>query len=501
MNRSKIFLAFLCCSIAVTGLSNVAEAIYADKAKTIEFRAKIQTRASFRTEDSSGFTFPEVSAWDLVQHRNIAYIELMHDLKDLIPEVWYLKPFKWADMNVKYRLVGRFLFEGVYNYGPQQFQDVRNAFPDIVDDFKRDADLWEGYADFSRGPLWIRFGRQNMAWGETDLFRLLDLINPLDNTFGGLFEDLDDRRIPIVLLRTSYNLGNIGPISSLTLESFWNPTSWDNRVSPLAPYGTVYALPAPPPPPGVGTRIVEPDKDIDASRYGFRLQGVIADNYNFSLCHYRSYLDAPAVQIVLDPGPVQELIYWDNHVTGGSLSFWEPHINAIIRSEVAWFWHEPVFVPEENAPILFGSLAEPKIMKKNILRFSVGMDYQAWIRPLNKKQMFTFLVQYFGQWVPDFDDRMRQAAPEFPTGEFANIEQMEQTITLVATTTYRSGTIVPQLAVAYDPRGVWFVQPQVNFIFEPFRFLIQYSSVTGNQTSFGFFRDRDQISVALTVLF
>ena len=98
--------------------------------------------------------------------------------------------------------------------------------------------------------LFLRFGKQNLAWGETDVFRLLDQINPLDNTFGGPFEDLDDRRIPLWMLRGSYNLGVLGPIDSLTLEGFWVPGDLGRSCLPAVPlrdglFGSVAAPAAP----------------------------------------------------------------------------------------------------------------------------------------------------------------------------------------------------------------------------------------------------------------
>lgn len=55
---------------------------------------------------------------------------------------------------------------------------------------------------------------------------------------------------------------------------------------------------------------------------------------------------------------------------------------------------------------------------------------------------------------------------------------------------------------AYDPRGPWLVLPQVNFIFEPWRLTIQYAYADGpDDVSFGFYKDRDQISFTLSLLF
>ena len=56
------------------------------------------------------------------------------------------------------------------------------------------AEIWELFADFKKGNLWARLGRQNIVWGESDGVRLLDVVNPLDNSWhpfegGGEFCD------------------------------------------------------------------------------------------------------------------------------------------------------------------------------------------------------------------------------------------------------------------------------------------------------------------------
>jgi len=43
----------------------------------------------------------------------------------------------------------------------------------------------ECYLDLVKGPVFLRLGRQNLAWGETDLFRLLDGINPWTTPLAG----------------------------------------------------------------------------------------------------------------------------------------------------------------------------------------------------------------------------------------------------------------------------------------------------------------------------
>jgi hypothetical protein len=497
-------------------LTNTAWAVYLDGGRTLEFTGKAQTRASFRLQDSEGFTAPpNISVGNLVQWRNIAYLEVNHDLSNLQEELGLLKPLEWLELRTKYHLVARFMYEAVYNVGLEGFQDVRDNDKENIDSFKQQYDLWECYVDLSRGPVFFRFGKQNLAWGETDVFRLLDQINPLDNTFGGIFEDLDDRRIPLWMLRVSYNLGVLGPVDSLTLEGFWVPGTWDAHVSPLSPYGTAYSAPLPLLPPPLQQRIIYPEKSMSNSRWGVRLMAMLW-GMNLSVAHYKTFTDLPTPLFVIDPdpppigSPFQELRFDDIQITGGSLNYWESITDMVFRAEVAWFWSEAVLIPDINIPIqplpipipgVPGLPQNGEIPEKDFLRFMVGFDKNVWIRPLNRTQTFLISMQYFGQWVPDYDSRMRQAVPLYPNEtEFPAVREMEGTITLLTNTIYLGGRVTPQVVAAYDVRGAWLLQPSVNLLREPFRLMIQYSAIVGNFTGFGVFRDRDQISVIFSYL-
>jgi hypothetical protein len=497
-------------------VAEAAQAVAIDDQRSLELIAKLQSRVSLRLQDSEGFTAPaEVAVGNLTQWRNIAYLEINHDLEKLQAGLDILKPLEWLKLRTKYHLVGRFLYEAVYNVGPDGFQDVRDNDKENIDSFKESYDLWEAYVDLSRGPWFFRLGKQNLAWGETDVFRLLDQINPLDNTYGGIFEDLDDRRIPLWMLRGSYNFGTVGPTDSLTLEGFWVPGTWDAHVSPLAPYGTAYSAPLPALPPPLQQRIIYPDKDLSNSRWGVRLMGMLW-GMNLSVAHYKTFMDLPSPVFVIEPdppplgSPYQELRFDDIQITGGALNFWESVTDTVFRAETAWFWNEAVFIPDINMPIqplpiqipgIPGIPQNGEIPDKDFLRYMIGLDKNVWIRPLNKTQTFMVSMQYFGQWVPDYDLRMRQAVPMYPkTTEFPAVRELEGTITGLVNTTYLNGKVTPQMVAGYDVRGAWLLQPSVNLIREPFRFMLQYSAIVGNFTGFGVFRDRDQVNFIFSYL-
>jgi len=516
LEAGKWCLGSVSCALLLFGLTGNAGAFYVDGDQTLSVTGKAQSRVSIRLQDSEGFTAPpNISVGNMVQWRNIFLLEITHDLKKLQGQLGILKPLDRMGIRTKYHIVARFLYDAVYDVGPQAFQDVKDRDKENITSFSHQYDLWEAYVDLSRGAVFFRLGKQNLAWGETDVFRLLDGINPLDNTFGGPFEDLDDRRIPLWMLRGSYSFGTVGPMDSLTIEGFWVPGNWDTRVSPIAPYGTPYSPPLPLLPPPAQQRFVYPSKVMSNSRWGVRLMAYLW-GMNLSVAHYKTFMDLPSGRFVVEPDPpplgtiYQEISFDDIQVTGGSLNFWESMTDTVVRAELAWFWSEAVFIPDINIPVqplpieipgLPGIPQTGQIPEKDFLRWMIGFDKNVWIRPLNKTQTFLVSMQYFGQWVPDYDARMRNAVPIYPNDtEFPAVREVEGTFTFLANTFYLSGKVTPQMVVAYDVRGAWLIQPSVNLLREPFRLMIQYSAIAGSFTGFGFFRDRDQLSFIFSYL-
>jgi hypothetical protein len=543
-------------SVLLVGLVARAEAVSIDQMDTLSVTAKAQTRVTFRLQDSAGFTYPDTRIGDLVQWRNLVLLEVDHDLKELTKSLDILWPLKKLKIRTKYHLVGRFMYDALYNVGSDGFKAVRDNDKENIDNFKQSYDLWEFYVDLRRGPAFFRIGKQNLAWGETDIFRLLDGINPLDNTFGGPFEDLDDRRIPLWMLRGAYNLGTFGPVASLSIEGFWVPGNWDVRVGPWAPEGTPYSAPLPE---IVYDRLYvrPPDKKMSNSRWGVRLQGMLG-SANVSAAYYQTFLDIGTPRIIttrpiegplLDVNALQFVIdYPALQIAGGSINFFESITNAVFRGEVAWFFNEPVFIqgvndlpahPEVIIPLpptalsaaalllgvdfrslgLSGIPWKPRsglLPTMDVFRWMLGFDKQVWMRPVNKTSMFLVSMQWFGTFCPDHDDNLVTPAPipdkflpitNSITGDpipdytqYPSIKQMENIFTGLITTNYLKGSLTPQLALAYDARGVWLVLPSVQYVREPFRFGLQYAAVLGNFVSFGALRDRDQIAFTFAYL-
>ncbi len=53
----------------------------------------------------------------------------------------------------------------------------------------------------------MRIGRQQVVWGRTDLFRVLDVVNPMDFSRENLYAEFEDSRIPQWMINAEYRFG------------------------------------------------------------------------------------------------------------------------------------------------------------------------------------------------------------------------------------------------------------------------------------------------------
>ena len=108
----------------------------------------------------------------------------------------------------------------------------------------RDLYLDLVFEEFGFGRLSMRVGQQQTTWGEADVVRSLDVINPLDLRKSFLLgpdqPNLNEFRIPLWMLKTLYSWGQMGPLANNLLEFLWIP----GDIEPLrGRVGEVLGLP------------------------------------------------------------------------------------------------------------------------------------------------------------------------------------------------------------------------------------------------------------------
>lgn len=98
-------------------------------------------------------------------------------------------------------------------------------------------DLPVAYLDYNNGPLWLRFGNQQIAWGEAVFFRVADTPNGLDLRRNLLFdvasEEFSDKRVPAIALRGSYRASDKFDIEGFIQQ--FQPTIYPAENSPYNP--------------------------------------------------------------------------------------------------------------------------------------------------------------------------------------------------------------------------------------------------------------------------
>jgi len=192
------------------------------------------THASQSFDNQRGDIAARVSMQNTFQHNNASSInwvqmrnEVRFDLRyDLIEQG---KGQTFGPVNaLKFNILWRGRYDTVY--------DARGAY--------RDRDYNRGNFQFPEGKtprelffdigfggalkdLSLRIGKQQVVWGEADLFRSLDVVNPLDLTQSGFVgEDFADFRRPLWIAKGLYTLGDVA--------SFWNEAGIETFFSPNA---------------------------------------------------------------------------------------------------------------------------------------------------------------------------------------------------------------------------------------------------------------------------
>lgn len=134
-------------------------------------------------------------------------------------------------------LIYRGVYDGFYDMGPRDLQHGQSRFDDLIggritdlshdqlSGLKFENRLREVYIDLKvkDAPLSFRLGRQQVIWGESDQFRIMDIWNPLDVTWHFQQESWDNIRVPLWLGKALWDIGQVGPISNTFMEVVYNP--------------------------------------------------------------------------------------------------------------------------------------------------------------------------------------------------------------------------------------------------------------------------------------
>lgn len=319
--------------------------------------------------------------------------------------------------------------------------------------------LREAYVDFRFRdvPLQVRAGKQQVVWGETDNFRMLDRANSLDLTWHFQQEipapafGWDEIRRPFWMLKFLYEIGNVGPISQSFLEWYWNPGDWEPAKQAFLPrpWGLPFLDPFTNPIDGAflgGPCALGPNNrcnrllnntelftkgDWDRnpgsnSQVGVRFHGMMPFGLEFTLNYFyqrfagddgTNYAPLKTLEatgdVARDTQTLQRFVrqgifpaeayhpYVHTIGLSGNYSD-EAYTQTVFRMETIFDMGVPFF--DVSKVGLVDNPALPGITKKEMWKGMVGFDRPTWVRWLNKKSTVFLTGQFFWHKIMDYND-------------------------------------------------------------------------------------------------
>lgn len=372
-----------------------------------------------------------------------------------------------------------------------------------------DADLWElrspeftdradvireAYMDatlpLSNGDeISFRLGRQQVVWGRTDLFRVLDIVNPVDFSAQNIYEELEDARIPMGILNMEYNAGGGKIFQDLNFQFLWKFEQ--ARPSTLGQGGATYSILGAGnfframgncwvngctvgnfPGPGVavafgpnqiGIRQANtPGWAVSESDIGGRIEGVYKGvGFSLNTMYYNSHLPSLRGGITsVDPftgagGVYDYALAFDMAfpriwMVGGSTDIYVDKIKSAFRTEVAWTTGEE-----------YANTLRPRLFSEsNVLRYVIGWDRPTFIPFLNKNRAFLLSAQVFGQHLLDHEEEWG------PLGKVGMVDWEDNWVgTFLIQGFFKNDTVLPRVIAAYDVRAsAGTIAPQVDWL-------------------------------------
>ena len=499
-----------------------ARAIFLDENRSIMLSGVFYNQVRYRTTDTRRYA-PHASDWTMLQHRYFLDPQLLVQVQPWLRRLPFGEEVVDAlhIENARFFFNPRFEYDGIYDYGPDIFRD--KLAPRLQKGNR--LQLFEVYGDFQLlNFLNLRIGRQNLSWGETDAFRLLDRINPLDNGFGGFLIPLDERRRPLTMLRATIGLGDYPQwdLYNTALEAFFAP---DSRLPAGAPGPTPWGVTGAPSPAGFpptllaslaalgrgaprGTQLERPDRAAKDSRMGGRLMWTWSD-VSMSLAYMSTYPDAatPALRLNEDGNPVTRLKFPNTQIVGMTATTPLTLLNlnyTVLRTEVAGFFDEPFFIEKQNF-----KLGVP-IPTRDVIRGVIGFDHNQWWRFLNPSNTFALTGQLFYTAIQGSMGGIKAPLQRKP-GKYIDVDRKSFVSTFGLNTLYSAGhffnisQVQPSITYLYDWEGAWLFQPSITFLRDPFRFRIEYSYLEGRFISspgsgIGLLKDKDNLAFRIDYL-
>jgi hypothetical protein len=280
---------------------------------------------------------------------------------------WILKPEMTYDISKKVRFYfkGRFYTDLTDNLEPGRpsLNEVSGASKRHLIGDKSEWEFREVYVDIDLDKLgYLRVGKQQIVWGETDGLKLLDVVNP-QNFRAFILADFDESRIPLWSIKHDFT------VNDLNIQLVWIPDNTYHDLPELNhPYFPKSNMPS------LGNNTVQfnapekPSSFFKNSEFGVKVNRFmngwdVSFNYLYTYDDFALFDIAP---LTSDEYDVAITPYYSRyHLIGGSFNKAISEIS--LRGELAVNVNKEFGTPNVNEL--------PMNVTKNQAALAVGVDW------------------------------------------------------------------------------------------------------------------------------
>lgn len=324
----------------------------------------------------------------------------------------------------------------------------------------------------------VKFGRQQLVWGESDFFHAMDLVHGYDLSWRLFFEgENEEWRKPLILLSTKIRIPEAHGLIAAYIRPGWDRctdigNTYDFRGGRwfVAPYRGFDALAV--------NKLNCKNPDMDKPTYGIRWQGE-AYGINYSVAYLKAHSADPVVnpnkatlpnstQINNKPvtGLFTDLIHPEIDVFGVTASGYSETIDAVISAEMAFTADQPYNYGTGALGATPGKtgIGLDGIKYKDTLTAMIRVDKNLHFEDILGTSRPSFSsIQLFNTQVLGFHKSDDLARLFF---ESAPLKENNTILTLFTVLNYQNDEINPGFAVGFDlGNGGGFAIPSVSMTF------------------------------------
>lgn len=355
-----------------------------------------------------------------------SYYDTARDLQSLLTNVFVEGDYSFRD-NLRLYMAGMFTADWVYDVKSHNNEWNDKLFDKSRKNLYMDNEYWqilkEAHITWSPGDFTFRVGKQVVAWGETDGFRLMDQINPVDQSRGFGDVEFENTIIPIWLVKAEYYPQiDSGWLQDLGFEFVFNPNISFIPNQTIQPGNDVSGIWAPnarvddPMVPGGEIHIGSADTyDVNKPssfsskgfEYGFRIKGIVKDtiftlNYFYGIDNSPTIWNlpiAPRIEMASDGKLLMHPNFQGRYdllrFAGGTLSRDIPFLKSSALGGVAPVVRLEAFYLFGNTLAATDTYARGMLYHCDEIRWAIGVDWKIRVPFINPHAGITVMPQFY----------------------------------------------------------------------------------------------------------